>query len=69
MDTLLVMTVASFVAGIAIGNFAQEVCGELREFSEAEGELLILLTFLIFGASGRRPTLTPDASPSRQEAP
>lgn len=42
--------IAAFVAGLALGNFARSVCTCLVDFGEAQGQLLILLTFLIFGA-------------------
>jgi len=31
-------------------NLARQVCGPIYEFGEAEGELFILLTFMLFGA-------------------
>ncbi|MDJ0943973.1 MAG: cation:proton antiporter [Kiloniellales bacterium] len=43
--------IAAFVAGMAFGNQVRERCGFLFEFAEAEGHLLTLLTFLIFGAA------------------
>ncbi len=42
--------IAAFVAGMVFGNRVRERCGFLFEFAEAEGHLLTLLTFLIFGA-------------------
>ncbi len=41
--------IAAFCAGLAMGNFAREICGRLEEFSEAQGQLLTLLIFLVFG--------------------
>ena len=34
-----------------MGNLSRSICPRLHEFSEVEGELLTLLTFLFFGAS------------------
>ena len=43
--------IAAFVAGMVFGNQVRERCGFLFEFAEAEGHLLTLLTFLVFGAA------------------
>lgn len=44
--------IAAFVAGLTLGNTADDSMGEgLYEFAEAEGQLLTLLVFLAFGAS------------------
>ncbi|MCZ6666605.1 MAG: cation:proton antiporter [Gammaproteobacteria bacterium] len=43
--------IAAFVAGLTFGNQVRDRCGFLFEFAEAEGQLLTLLTFLIFGAA------------------
>ena len=43
--------IATFVAGMVFGNQVRGRCGFLFEFAEAEGQLLVLLTFLIFGAA------------------
>ncbi len=43
--------IAAFVGGLAVGNFAKDICPRIHEFAEAEGELLVQLTFLFFGAS------------------
>ncbi len=42
--------IAAFVAGLTLGGVARGRCGSLIKFGEAEGQLLSLLTFLIFGA-------------------
>ncbi len=42
--------VAAFAAGLAFGWVAREVTQPLLHFAEAEGALLVLLTFLLFGA-------------------
>ncbi|MGI9302223.1 MAG: cation:proton antiporter [Gammaproteobacteria bacterium] len=49
--------IAAFVAGLTMGNSARSICPRLYEFGEAEGQLLALLTFLIFGA-----VMVPEAS-------
>ncbi len=41
---------AAFCAGLTLGNTTQGLCASLYEFAEAEGQLLTLLTFLLFGA-------------------
>jgi len=43
--------IAAFVAGLTLGNTARGVCKCLYEFGEAEGQLLNLLVFLVFGAA------------------
>ena len=43
--------IAAFVSGLVFGNFVRGRCGFVFEFAEAEGQLLVLLTFLIFGAA------------------
>lgn len=43
--------IAAFVAGLVFGNQVRGRCTFLFEFAEAEGQLLTLLTFLIFGAA------------------
>jgi NhaP-type Na+/H+ or K+/H+ antiporter len=48
--------IAAFVAGLTLGNTARGVCECLYEFGEAEGQLLTLLVFLVFGA-----VMLPDA--------
>ncbi len=42
--------IAAFVAGLVFGNFIRHRCTFVFEFLEAEGQILVLLTFLIFGA-------------------
>lgn len=43
--------IAAFCAGLTLGNTAtQGICDCLYEFAEAEGQLLTLLVFLVFGA-------------------
>ncbi len=43
--------IAAFCAGLTLGNTASKgICDCLYEFAEAEGQLLTLLVFLIFGA-------------------
>ena len=42
--------VAAFVAGLAFGYVAGDHCDSVIDFTEDEGQLLALLTFLFFGA-------------------
>ncbi len=42
--------VAAFVAGLAFGFVAKEQCDTAADFTEDQGQLLALLTFLFFGA-------------------
>lgn len=42
--------IAAFCAGLTLGNLKHPVCECLYEFAEAEGQLLTLLVFMIFGA-------------------
>lgn len=42
--------IATFAAGLTLGNTARDICHKLYEFGEAEGEVLRLITFFIFGA-------------------
>ena len=43
--------IAAFAAGLVIGNVAREICMTLYHFAEAEGQLLMLFTFVVFSAS------------------
>jgi len=42
--------ISAFFSGLVFGSVARQVCGPIYEFAEAEGELFILLTFMLFGA-------------------
>ena len=42
--------IGAFVAGLVLGNTVRHQCAALFEFAESEGQLLTLLTFLVFGA-------------------
>ena len=48
--------IAAFCAGLMLGNTARSICTCLYEFAEAEGQLLTLLVFMVFGA-----IMVPDA--------
>jgi NhaP-type Na+/H+ or K+/H+ antiporter len=48
--------IAAFCAGLTLGNTARSICTCLYEFAEAEGQLLTLLVFMVFGA-----IMVPDA--------
>lgn len=43
--------IAAFVAGVAVGNLTREACEGIFDFTEDEGQLLALLTFMIFGGA------------------
>jgi NhaP-type Na+/H+ or K+/H+ antiporter len=43
--------IAAFVAGAIFGNRLRDHCTFLFRFAEAEGHLLVLLTFLVFGGA------------------
>jgi NhaP-type Na+/H+ or K+/H+ antiporter len=47
---------SAFFAGLIFGNVARQVSGPIYDFGEAEGQLFILLTFMLFGA-----VMVPDA--------
>lgn len=51
--------IAAFVAGMTLGNLCEKTCMSLVEFAEAEGQLMTLLVFLVFGAA-MVPFLTRD---------
>lgn len=42
---------SAFIAGAVFGNFLRHPCTFLFEFMESEGQLLMLITFLVFGAA------------------
>lgn len=42
--------IAAFCAGLTLGNTARSICERVYEFAEAEGQLLTLLVFMVFGA-------------------
>ena len=42
--------IAAFCAGLTVGNVSRSVRAAIHEFAEAEGQLLTLLVFLVFGA-------------------
>lgn len=42
--------IAAFCAGLTIGNTSRGVCSCLYDFAETEGQLLVLLAFLLFGS-------------------
>ncbi|MGB3053164.1 MAG: sodium:proton antiporter [Polyangiales bacterium] len=49
--------IASFVSGMMLGQWTRGRCAWLYDFLEAEGQLLMLLVFLAFGASFAAPAL------------
>lgn len=50
--------IAAFVAGLSFGQVARAQCPHAADFAEDEGQLLTMLTFLLFGASMAGPALT-----------
>jgi NhaP-type Na+/H+ or K+/H+ antiporter len=49
--------IAAFTAGLATGTITRGTCSDIIDFSEDEGQLLALLTFLVFGATIAAPAL------------
>ncbi|MEZ4429937.1 MAG: sodium:proton antiporter, partial [Nannocystaceae bacterium] len=49
--------IAAFVGGMVLGNTARESSAAIHEFLEAEGQLLMLLVFMVFGAMFAWPAL------------
>jgi NhaP-type Na+/H+ or K+/H+ antiporter len=49
--------IAAFAAGLILGNTSRSVCTYLFEFGEAEGQLLTLLTLMLYGAVMVLPSL------------
>ena len=43
--------IAAFVAGAMLGTMDRDLCKSMLEFGEAEGQLLTLLIFLVFGVA------------------
>ncbi|MBZ0113210.1 MAG: cation:proton antiporter [Thermoanaerobaculia bacterium] len=57
--------IAAFCAGLALGNTVGDAVREsLNEFAEAEGQLLTLMVFLVFGAYLLPSTLGSELGPS-----
>ena len=55
--------IAAFVAGVTFGQVAREQCQGAADFAEDEGQLLTLLTFLVFGAALAGPALADAPQP------
>lgn len=43
--------ISAFISGLVFGNSLRHPCTYLFEFMESEGQLLMLITFLVFGAA------------------
>ena len=43
--------IAAFCSGLAVGNFSRSICTCVYDFAEAEGQLLTMLVFMIFGGA------------------
>jgi NhaP-type Na+/H+ or K+/H+ antiporter len=50
--------IAAFAAGLTFGVAARDHCRHVGDFTEDEGQLLTLLTFLLFGVAIAGPALT-----------
>lgn len=55
--------IAAFCAGLTLGNTARPLCQCLQEFGEAEGQLLVLLMLMLYGAVMVVPSLDAIAWP------
>jgi NhaP-type Na+/H+ or K+/H+ antiporter len=55
--------IAAFVAGLVLGNTATKACTCLIEFAEAEGQLLTLFAFLVFGVAEIGPIIAGLSAP------
>jgi NhaP-type Na+/H+ or K+/H+ antiporter len=55
--------IAAFVAGVTFGQVASEQCADAADFADDEGQLLTLLTFLVFGAALAAPALADAPQP------
>jgi NhaP-type Na+/H+ or K+/H+ antiporter len=55
--------IAAFIGGMVFGNKLRHPCSFLFEFMETEGQLLMLITFLVFGAA-LLPEAVADLSPT-----
>ena len=49
--------IAAFIAGMVAGNLENDACDGMQEFTESEGQLLMVLTFLFFGATFVAPAV------------
>ena len=49
--------IAAFVGGLTFGNCARKICPTVHAFADAEGQLLTLATFMVFGAAMLPPAL------------
>ena len=49
--------IAAFIGGLVVGNVARDLGEELFHFAEEEGQLLALLTFMVFGGAFVGPRL------------
>lgn len=50
--------ISAFCAGLTLGNTSRHICTCLYEFAEAEGQLLTLFSFMLFGSVLLIPALT-----------
>lgn len=55
--------ISAFAAGVMFGQVARDQCEDAADFAEDEGQLLTLLTFLVFGAAIAGPALADASQP------
>lgn len=48
---------AAFFAGLFLGNYSEDLRKHVEDFAESEGDLLILISFLVFGIAFIPPTI------------
>ena len=48
--------IAAFFAGLFVGNFSEDFRHHIEDFAESEGDLLIMISFLVFGIAFIPPT-------------
>ncbi|MGB5965110.1 MAG: cation:proton antiporter [Sulfurimonadaceae bacterium] len=49
--------IAAFFAGLFVGNYSEDLREHVEDFAESEGDLLILISFLVFGIAFIPPTI------------
>ena len=49
--------IAAFFAGLFLGNYSEDLREHVKDFAESEGDLFILISFLVFGIAFIPPTI------------
>ena len=49
--------IAAFFAGLFVGNYCEDFRQHVEDFAESEGDLLIMISFLVFGIAFIPPTI------------